>query len=420
MVSMEERLLAPYRVLDLTDEKGLCCGRLLGDLGADVIKIEPPGGDPARSIGPFYHDHPDPEKSLFWLFYSMNKRSITLNIETADGKKIFKELAENSDFVIESFPPGYLTGLGLGYDDLEQVNPGLILVSITPFGQEGPYKDYLASDLTAWAMAGPMYMSGEPDRAPVQISFPQAFLHASANAAVGALVALFHRQASGEGQHVDVSAQETCSTIAMEAPAYWELLNVEIRRAGSGRDVPLPKGMARIRFVYPCRDGYVFYFAPGANVMISAAKAWTEWLESEGVSTAHLQVFGWPKINFAELTPDDMEVMQETLGSFMKNKTKAELYEEALKREIPLVPVSSTRDVLENRQLQERDYWIEVEHPSLGVSLTYTGPWAKLTEAPMTGWRCAPGIGEHNTEIYVDEMGLSKEQIVLLRQAGVI
>ena len=140
MAEKQETMLSPYRVLDLTDEKGLLCGKILGDLGADVIKIERPGGDPARNIGPFYHDEPDPEKSLFWFALNTSKRGITLDIEKADGKEIFKKLVKSADFVIESFAPGYLDKLGLGYSELERLNPGIIMVSITPFGQTGPMR----------------------------------------------------------------------------------------------------------------------------------------------------------------------------------------------------------------------------------------------------------------------------------------
>jgi len=142
-------MLSPYRVLDLTDEKGLLCGKLLGDLGADVIKVERPGGDPARNIGPFYHDETDPEKSLFWFAFNTSKRGIALDIETADGQEVFKRLVQSADSVIESFPPGYMDRLGLGYPALEKVNPGVIMVSITPFGQTGPYKDYKTCDIVA-------------------------------------------------------------------------------------------------------------------------------------------------------------------------------------------------------------------------------------------------------------------------------
>jgi benzylsuccinate CoA-transferase BbsE subunit len=207
-----ESMLSPYRVLDLTDEKGLLCGKILGDMGADVIKIEKPGGDAARSIGPFYHDEPHSEKSLFWFSLNTSKRGITLNIETADGREIFKRLVQTADFVIESFAPGYLDKLGLGYMALDKIKPGIIMVSITPFGQTGPYRDYKTSDIVAWAMSGEMSGWGDIDRPPVRISnHSQSYLNAAADGAIGALVALYQRWAMGEGQHIDVSIQEALS-----------------------------------------------------------------------------------------------------------------------------------------------------------------------------------------------------------------
>src|SRR3989304_4246953 len=166
MAKDAESMLSSYRVLDLADEKGLICGKILGDLGADIIKVEKPGGDLARRLGPFYHDDPDPEKSLFWFSLNTSKRGITLNIESVDGREIFKRLVKTADFVIESFPPGYLDKLGLGYFDLEKINPGVILVSIAPFGQTGPYRDWKTADIVAWAMGGNMAPWGEPDRPP--------------------------------------------------------------------------------------------------------------------------------------------------------------------------------------------------------------------------------------------------------------
>ncbi len=421
---MKERqgaLLEPYRVLDLTDEKGLNCGRNFGDMGAEVIKIEKPGGDRARSIGPSYHDTPDPEQSLFWLFMCMNKKSITLNLETIEGREVFKQLVKTADFVLESFDPGYMLSLGLGYEDLEKINPAIIVVSITLFGQDGPYKDYAASDMVAWAMSGFMYLAGDLDRAPVQVSYPQAFLHAATTASAGALAALFHRHASGQGQMVDVSVQEVCSWIATDAHLYSELLNEEIVRAGSGRTSPFPKGEVRFRYVYPCKDGYVFYLAPGINVLLAAARAWNQWLAEAGIGTGHMEHFGWPaKLDFTQMSPQDVDTMQDTLGSLMIRYTKAELYQNALKRNIPLVPVAAPGELFENDQLEDRDFWIDLEHPELDGPITCPGPWARTTPAPLTGWRPAPRIGEHNEEIYIRELGLTAARMIVLKQAGVI
>jgi len=178
--------------------------------------------------------------------------------------------------------------------------------------------------------------------------------------------------------------------------------------------------MVKFRFVYPCKDGYVFYLAPGINVLLTAARAWDQWLAEEGMSTDHLKHFGWPELDFMQMAPEDVDMMQDTFGNLIKKYTKAQLYEEALKRDIPLVPVAAPGELFENAQLKDRDFWIDIEHPDLGDTITYPGPWAKTTAAPMTGWQTAPRIGEHNQDIYGHELGLTAEQMVALRQAGVI
>ncbi len=194
----DDRLLVSSpRVLDLTDDKGFLCGRILADMGADVIKIERPGGEAARNIGPFYHDIPDREKSLYWFVFNAGKRGITLDIETRQGRELFKRLVKGADFFIESFPPGYLDKLGLGYSVLSQVNSHLIMVSITPFGQAGPYRDFKAPDLVSIAMSGWMYICGDTDRPPVRVSFPQAYLNTGAEAAAACTIAYYHRERTG-------------------------------------------------------------------------------------------------------------------------------------------------------------------------------------------------------------------------------
>ncbi|MFC2051722.1 CaiB/BaiF CoA transferase family protein, partial [Chloroflexota bacterium] len=276
-----ESMLSPYRVLDLTDKKGLLCGKLLGDLGADVIKIEKPGGDPARNIGPFYHDEPDSEKSLFWFAFNTSKRGITLDIETADGQEMFKRLLKSADLVVESFPPGYMDKLGLGYSDLERINPGIIMVSITPFGQTGPYKDYKASDITAWAMGGQMYSWGNADRPPVRISHPfQAYLHAAGEGAVGALMALHHRETTGEGQHVDVSIQESIVQLTYKITNAWDLNKVIQRRE---RNVLAPSSSNfHITQTWPCKNGYVYWQFFNDERARRMNQPLVNWMDSEG------------------------------------------------------------------------------------------------------------------------------------------
>ena len=216
-------LVRSPRVLDLTTKNGYLCGRILADLGADVIKIERPGGDPDRRVGPFYHHTPDPERSLLWFAYNANKRGITLNLDSADGQQILKVLANNADFLIESFPPEYMDERGLGYADLHELNSRMIYTSISPFGHTGPYKNFKASDLVVMAMSGLLYITGKPDAPPVRISFPQSFMLDSAHAAAASLIAYFFREKTWQGHPVDVSVQECVLWELSNAVPLWKL-----------------------------------------------------------------------------------------------------------------------------------------------------------------------------------------------------
>jgi len=411
--------------LDLTDEKGLLCGKLFGDMGADVIKIECLGGDPARNIGPFYHDEVDPEKSLSWFALNLNKRGITLNIETDDGREILKKLVKTADFLIESFPPGYMDGLGLGYADLEAVNPRIIMVSITPFGQTGPYAHYKTSDIVGMAMGGMMQICGDPDRPPVRISYPQAFLFAAAEGVVGAMAAHYYREATGEGQHVDVSMQQCVVALGMTAPAIWELMKINQSRGGSVQVAQrrLEDGTIKttsMRSVWPTKDGYVQYNIMGGPIGAPSSRALVEAMDSAGMATEELKQKDWDALDMQTVTQEDIDSIAEPIGKYFAAHTSLEIYEEAVKRRIILAPLSTTEQLWENVQLGERGAWVEVEHPELGTSISYPGVWAKVTEAPLTLRHRAPLIGEHNREIYGDELGISEEKLALLMGSGVI
>ncbi len=415
MAEKTEGMLSPYRVLDLTDEKGLLCGKILGDLGADVIKIEKPGGDATRSIGPFYQDEPDPEKSLFWFALNTSKRGITLNIETDEGQEIFKKLVKSADFVVESFPRGYLDKLGLGYPALEKINPEVIMVSITPFGQTGPYKDWKTSDIVAWAMGGDMAPYGDVDRPPLRISHhSQAYLHAGSDGAMGALTALYQRWSTGEGQQVDVSIQEAAVHTSIHHNPTW---NSERPPAKRGEGQP-GAGHTSTR-LWPCKDGWVSWSHGGAS-RLGPSRPLIKWMASEGMADDFLREYDWERSDFARIPQEEMDRLEEPTARFFMAHTKAELLEGAVKHEVMLYPVMTTPDMLENPQLIARGFWVEVEHPELGVNITYPGAFAGLTEAPLRISRRAPLIGEHNQEIYEQELGISNEKLVILKQDGVI
>jgi crotonobetainyl-CoA:carnitine CoA-transferase CaiB-like acyl-CoA transferase len=411
-------MLSPYRVLDLTDEKGFLAGKILADLGADVIKIEKPGGDASRNIGPFYHDTPDEEKSLYWFAYNANKRGITLDIETADGQEVFSRLVATTDFVIESFPPGFMGKLGLDYDSLSQLKRDIIMVSITPFGQTGPYSEYKASDIIGMASGGLMWLLGDPDRAPVRLGFPQAFLHAAAEAAAAALIALYHRGITGEGQYVDVAMQASLVAVTANAIPYWELNQVIMKRIGAYR-----AGLTaatRQRLLWPCKDGWVIFYILGGAFGAKSNRALTQWMDSEGMADDFIRNMDWEAFDMAAATQETQDLLETVTAKFFLNKTKQELYQAAIEKGLGLCPVSIPKDLIESPQLKARNFWVEVDHPELGTAITYPGAFAQASETPLTTRHRAPLIGEHNEEIYINELGLSRQQLVTLKQSGVI
>ncbi len=411
-------ILDSFRVLDLTDEKGYLCGRILGDLGADVIKIEPPRGDKGRNIGPFFKDIPHPEKSLYWFSFNANKRGITLNLETSDGREIFKRLLKTADCVIESFQPGYLNKIGLGYPELQTINPGLIMTSITPFGQKGPYSKFKTSDLVAMSMGGFVYLTGDPDRPPVRISFPQAYLHAGADGAASTMIAYYYREVSGEGQHIDISIQLSVSINVTQAAPLKELHDYISRRAGAYRPGILTAELSRL--VWQCRDGFVNFGFYGGSLGAKTNRALVEWMDEEGLADDSLKKMDWENFDLGKLTRDELQGYEDKIARFFLNHTKKELYDGAIKRGIILYPVNTIGDLVNDQQLKGRGFWVNVNHPELGEDLIYPGSFIRTSEKSLTINRRAPLIGEHNLEIYEGELGFSRKEILMLKEAGVI
>jgi len=410
-------LLNGCRALDLTDDKGFLCGKILADLGVDVIKVEPPGGEPSRRIGPFWHDIPDPEKSLYWFAYNSNKRGITLNLETRDGKEIFKTLAKKSDFVIESFKPGYLDTIGLGFSVLSGLNKGIILTSITPFGLTGPYKDYEGSDLVIMGMSGQLYLTGDADRPPVNIGIPQACLHAGADAGVGSMIAYYHSRKTGEGQHVDVSMQQSAAWFMAQTIPYYELSGVVLSRMGTFR-TGSSSGTIQ-RQVWPCKDGFVFFFMLGGAQGAKTGRALTKWMEELGMSNEFLSTFVWEKLDIAMAPQDLMDHLSAPIEAFFRTRTKKEVLNAAMARNISICPLFSMEDQVKDPHLAARAYWVQMEHPELGAAVSYPRQFVRSSECE-TGTRFkAPLIGEHNTDVY-GEIGLSGKSLVALKEAGVI
>jgi crotonobetainyl-CoA:carnitine CoA-transferase CaiB-like acyl-CoA transferase len=414
MQEKREGMLSPYRVLDMTDEKGWIGGKILGDLGADVIKIEPPEGDSGRKIGPFFQDIPDPEKSLYWFAFNTSKRGISLDIETSDGKEILTRLVKSADFIIESFSPGYMDKIGLGYPELENINPGIIMVSITPFGQTGPYRDFKASDISMWAMGGMMLPHGDPDRPPVRMSnHSHAYMHAGSEAAVGAMMALYSRAIIGEGQHVDVSIQE-CVARAGELGVTipWEAHRVNNKRGAKREGINIPS-------VWQCKDGYVTYiYWTGNGGKLS--EAFVQWMDSEGMATDFIKSINWNTLDYTKITQYFADQIAEPTRKFMLAHTKAEIYKGGVESHSLVYPINDISDTIQDTQLKERGFFVEINHPELNTSIIYPGAFA-LTSNVSPSISCrAPLIGEHNQEVYEKELKISKENLLKLKQARII
>jgi len=417
---MKDSLLTKIRILDMTEGGCMLGGRLLGDAGADIIKIEPPGGTDSR-IWPYYQNSKDPQQSLFWFTYNANKRGITLDIKKPEGQKLLKKLAASTDIILESYEPGYMKKLGLGYDDLCAIKPDIIYTAITPFGQEGPKAHYPASALTVWASGGYLNACGDPDRAPVWISMPQTFLFGGCEGAIGALMAYYYRLNTGEGQFVDVSMQESALSPNMNILQMWDLNKLEFKRVGSASYVA-GTGV-RQPIYFKCKDGYVMILAIGGNEpYVSSSQRLVKWMEEENMAPEWLvKLNWWTDYNASRLKQELADKVGEAIEAFTMTKTKEELYRiGAYEKQMLIAPVANTKDISEDVQLKARNFWVEMSHPELGRNIPYCGPFIQLSESPITYRQRAPLTGEHNREIYCGELGLSETELQSLHDKGVI
>ncbi|MFH1647944.1 MAG: CoA transferase [Chloroflexota bacterium] len=415
-------MLSCYRVLDLTDARAFICGRALSDFGAEVIKVEKPGGDPSRFRGPFYKDDPDPEKNLTWFAFNANKKSVTLDVEAPRGREIFKKLVGTADVVLESFAPGYLDGLGLGYKDLSKINPGIVLTSMTGFGQEGPYRHYKDPDIVVRALGGLVYTVGYEDRPPLTVSYHHTHSLGAMNGAVGTMIALAHRVHTGKGQHVDCSGQQALGTVCsaeIEGP-YALFGEVPTRHGRARAAVTLKDGSTFYNpLLWECKDGYI-----ALNLLLnpSAAKnnlSMMEFIKKDGIAIGSFEGWEWDKKSWEDMTLAQAEELMDVLGKFFRNHTKDELLKLATENRFQLGPCNNAGDILKYPQLQARGFWKEIEHPELGASLKYPGGAVVTTQGYVGVKRRAPRIGEHNEEVY-QELGLSTAELAELKDKRII
>jgi benzylsuccinate CoA-transferase BbsE subunit len=395
--------LDPYRVVDFTNERGLLAGRMLADLGADVIQVEPPEGSTARRVGPFADDG----ESLYWDAYAANKRGIACDLDDADGRELALRLCSGADFVFESETPGVMAARGLAYEDVRRVNPRIVYVSITPFGSDGPKARYADTELILWASGGPLYAHRDGDRPPLRISVPQAYLHAAADAAGGALVAHHARRRSGTGQHVDVSAMQSVTQATLSrilATAVGDPQGSRLVAKAEHRKLDLSgSGSGTAGTKWKVRDGYVeMHLAMGPAAGRFTNNLFT-WIRDEGECDEPLAALDWGRVPElvadGELGLDELERARAVVAKFLAKRTKRELIEASLARKLIAAPILTVGDLAESRQLEARDFWIE-----LG-GRTLPGAFAKVSVDAFVHRRPAPRLGEHNDEVLAELLG---------------
>ena len=387
-------MLSPYRVLDLTDDRAALGPMILADLGADVVRIEPPGGAPDRWAEPLIPGAPRELSSARFHVFNRNKRSVTLDLAAPAGREAFLELVRGADFLLENAGPGVMRSAGLGWEALRAVNPNLVYVATSPFGQDGPYANHLSTDLTLAAMGGMMAVNGDSDRAPVRISVPQAWLHAAAQSALAALVAHHQRLATGEGQFVDLSVQ---------ASVFWTGLNSMIASSVQGKNIErngtiLDLSVVALKLCFPCADGEVVLAATGAT-MITLIR----WMAEEGVVPASwITDEDWKSYDIRLLTGGALTISYDEINAkiseYCLSHGKMELLERGMRESVTIAPVAQVDEVLAFRHLRERQYWRPYALPG-AENVDIPGPFVRLAKTPLTVRRPAPRAGEHNAEV---------------------
>jgi crotonobetainyl-CoA:carnitine CoA-transferase CaiB-like acyl-CoA transferase len=421
--------LDDIRVLDLTAETGAYCTKLLADLGADVIRIEPPEGDPLRNVAPFWHDERAADRSLAFFALNTNKRSVTLDVTHTDARPVFQKLVAGADIVVEDWRPGRLDAVGLGYDSLKKIKPAVIVTSVTGFGQTGPHARYAWADIVGIAMSGMMTLAGEKEDPPNKPYDSQGYIGASIQAAAGALMALLHRDNGHGGQHVDVSMQEALSINQETALQTYDMLKQIRTRTGRRGVIPIDiPGIG----VYSCADGEIFAYlgTPGGA-------PWTvmyDWMAREGKAEDlgdEPYITMVRELNLRFLTglvqePDKLPAriqmlthMHEVFTRFCASMSKWTLYEEGQKQRLMLGIISTPEDLAKNPQLAAREWYEDIEHEHLGGTVRYAGPPYRLSETPVTFRRRPPLPGEHNSEVYA-ELGIGDAELTRLRAAKAI
>ena len=406
-----EHLIPPYRILDLTDRRAAFCGRLLADYGADVVKVEPPVGDPSRRLGPYPGDIPDAGRSLDFMFYNTNKRSVTLDLEAEPGRALVRHLAADADVIIESCHRHWLYDRGLGYEALRAANPGLIMASVTPFGNTGVWADYQGDDLVVMAASGYMQITGEPDEPPVRQGNEHSHYPAAQYAAVAILAALYHRDFAGvgQGQRIDVSSQEALITYYTDAhPALlWRKLGQNVTRVGTNSTLVIPLG------AYPCQDGWI-----AAGVITprewDALAAWIH--EVTGNDEVLNEAYRGGNQDRAE----HIDIITALFLEFAANFTVQELFHEGQRRNLVFLPVNEIADLLADPQLAQSGFWSDIEHQDAALGALKCPLGIFHSAEVVLRRQPAPALGSDNIAVYQGELGLAAGELADLRAQGII
>lgn len=398
------------RVIDLSQEPGWLTGKILGDLGADVIKVEAPGGDPGR-VGPWLGGQPDSERSLKWLALNTSKRGVTLDWKRERGAELLAQLLERADVLLETLPPGTLDARGLGDEALQQRNPRLVHCVLTPFGRTGPRAHWRGHDLVLVAMGGNAAVTGDPDRPPVRCTLPTAYLAAGPEAAAGIAMALYAREDTGRGQLVDVSMHEAQLATLMTGPGQFTLHR---RLGGRGGD-----RIGRTREIWPAKDGWITFGLRGGQARIPNLEATVVYMAEDGMAPDWLRDYDWAAYNHNTVAPEEIARLEEAFAAFFATKSRRELYEQALARRIMLAPCNDAREISEQPQLRHRELFTTLDYPELGAAIEHPAFFARSSRGDIGIRGRAPRIGEHNAEVYA-ELGLEEDDLARLRGEGVI
>jgi crotonobetainyl-CoA:carnitine CoA-transferase CaiB-like acyl-CoA transferase len=404
------------RVLDLADDSGAMCGRILADLGADVVKVEPPAGDPGRRVPPFAHDRPDIDRSLSWLAANVGKRGITCNLSSESGRSLFLRLVERADVLVTT---ARWLGSGLQYDDLAAVNSRLIYAALRPYGNHGPLEERPASDLEVTASSGALGLAGDPDGVPVRTSVPMAPAWTGMYGACGVLLAMLARDQTGRGQFIDLSGQHSLLTAISHAPVFWDLLGEEQSRSGPflvGRSVT----GVQFRNIWPCRDGYVTFALYGGAAGRATARALVAWMDERGAAPDVVKQIDWDQFDVATASPELVATIEDAIGPFFLQLTKDEFFRGVGERNMLGYPVATVEDIDRDEQLAARGFWQTISSPWSKGQIPFPGGFALFDGQRLAVTRSAPRLGEHNLEVYRDELGLSADEVTALRSAGVV